>query len=328
MTSGLLCTLHAERVIKTARLSIRKRSLERLTPRERQLHGQLAREPMDYVDNAHFGVPDAESTIMAPIQLAGDKPIPRFSQAVADPIGDSDDWDIPRWTALTANQERALFMQYNYCRYRVAGINKGNGGTATLGQLREVLGWYAKVLDVRDTLANANMPLVLAMARRSRLGNTDLAELISEGNMALLRAIDKFDVARGFKFSTYGCRAILKAFSRASMKQTRYRERFPAPFDLLMEKSDFVDKKRENIEADCVEQLREMIARNGAYLNEVEQVVIHARFAINGDLEGPRPKTLEEVGEIIGVTKERVRQIQLKAMTKIRAALEAEILVA
>ena len=327
IASGLRSNPPTERGIKTDRLNVRKRSLERLTSRQRQLHGWLAHESMAYVDNPRFGDHDAERDIMVPVELAGPKPIQRFIQAIADPIGDADEWDIPRGGVLAAGQERALFMQYNYCRYRVAGMNRGAGKTATLGQLCELLAWYAKVLDARDALANANMPLVLAMAKRTRLSNVNFSDLISEGNMALLRAIEKFDVARGFKFSTYGCRAILKAFSRESMKQSRYRDRFPTEFDPDLETSDFVESKRETLEADCVEQLREIIARNSADLNAVEQVVIRERFAISDTIDARQPKTLEEVGEIIGVTKERVRQIQNKAMIKIKAALEAEILV-
>jgi DNA-directed RNA polymerase specialized sigma subunit len=49
------------------------------------------------------------------------------------------------------------------------------------------------------------------MAKRTRLGDVDFAEIVSEGNMALMRAVDKFNVDKGFKFSTYACRAILKA---------------------------------------------------------------------------------------------------------------------
>ena len=327
IAEGLRNNVPTELAVTTDRLSVRKRSLDRLTLRERQLHAWLAREPMDCVYNPQFGAPDAESRIMAPIELADQKPIQRFIQAVADPLGDLGDWVVPRGVVLTGGQEQALFMQYNYCRYRVAGINRGNGKTATLVQLRDLLTWYARMLDVRDKIANANMPLVLAMAKRTRLSNVDYSELISEGNMALLRAIEKFDVARGFKFSTYGCRAILKAFSRASMKQSRYRERFSVEFDPDMEKSDFVESKRETLEADCVEELREIIARNGARLNAVEQAIIRERFAINVTADESRPKTLEEIGLIVGVTKERVRQIQNKALSKIKATLEAEILV-
>lgn len=96
-----------------------------------------------------------------------------------------------------------------------------------------------------------------------------------------------------------------------------------------MERSDFVEIKREMLEADCVEKLREIIARNGASLNAMEQVVIRERFGLGDSdrAEGMQPRTLDEVGAIIGVTKERVRQIQNKAMGKIKAVLEAEILV-
>ncbi|MDD4889783.1 MAG: sigma-70 family RNA polymerase sigma factor [Phycisphaerae bacterium] len=288
---------------------------------------QLYREPLDFVQHPDFSSPDAEQRIMAPVELDGQRPIQRFIQAAADPIGDPEDLDIPEGAVLTGAQERAMFLQYNYCRFRVTRLGT-EPGVLTATRLRAIFVWFVRVLDLRDQLVNANMPLVLAMAKRTRLSNVDFSELISEGNMALLRAIEKFDVARGFKFSTYACRAILKAFSRASMKQSRYRQRFPAEFDPEMEKSDFLESKREGFEADCVDQLREIIARNGANLNDIEQVVIRERFAITDAIEAPHPKTLEEVGEIIGVTKERVRQIQNKALNKIKEALESEILVA
>jgi RNA polymerase primary sigma factor len=113
------------------------------------------------------------------------------------------------------------------------------------------------------------------------------------------------------------------------MKQSRYRQRFPAEFDPDMEKSDFLETRRADLEADCVDQLREIINRNAADLNEVEQTVIRERFAISEFVDDDSsPKTLEEVGQIIGVTKERVRQIQNKALIKIKEALEDELLVA
>ena len=311
----------------TPRVRIHKRTLDRLTPAEQETVRQLCREPLDYVDNPAFSEPDAEQKILTPAEPGAARPVQRFIQAVADPIGDLADIDVPEGVVLSGSQERALFTQYNYCRYRLVGSLRTNAALSG-GQAREALGWFARVMDLRDQLVNANMPLVLAMAKRTRLSNVDFSELISEGNMALLRAIEKFDVARGFKFSTYACRAILKAFSRASMKQSRYRQRFPAEFDPEMERSDFLDNKRQTLEADCVEQLREIISRDGTDLNAIEQTVIRERFAIGEDVADPQPKTLEEVGQIIGVTKERVRQIQNKALGKIKAALEAEILVA
>jgi RNA polymerase sigma factor (sigma-70 family) len=166
--------------------------------------------------------------------------------------------------------------------------------------------------------------LVLAMAKRTRLGDVDFAEVVSEGNMALLRAVDKFNVDRGFKFSTYACRAILKAFSRTSLKSSRYRTRFPVEFEPDYEKSDWTDRRRDAVEEDCVDELKQIVDRNLAELSEVEQTVIRRRF--NWQQAQESPLTLEEVGQIIGVTKERVRQIQNKALIKIRHVMEDGVL--
>ena len=186
------------------------------------------------------------------------------------------------------------------------------------------------MLTTRGVIVRVNLPLVLAMAKRTRLTHIDFNEMISEGNMALLRSVEKFDCGRGFKFSTYSCRAILKSFSRVAMRASRYRGRFPTEFDPTMERSDYAETKRAGVKADCVDELKDILVANVADLSTVERTVINERFAIGKPDFGDdtSPKTLEQVGHLIGVTKERVRQIQNKALKKIRLALEEQYLAA
>ena len=82
--------------------------------------------------------------------------------------------------------------------------------------------------------------------------------------------------------------------------------------------------------ADCVDELKQILLDNLAELSDVERTVINERFAIDpiAQVEAALPKTLEQVGHIIGVTKERVRQIQNNALKKIREALEERYLAA
>ncbi len=232
---------------------------------------------------------------------------------------------------LTVTEEQMLFLRLNYGRSRVVKILRQFAGKRlSAAAVRQLLWWHTRVERTRAEIVQANMPLVLAMAKRTRLGNIDHAELISEGNMALLRSVDKFDVGRGFKFSTYSCRAILKSFSRVAMKIGRYRGRFPVEFDPSLEKSDFLEQQRLSHEADCVAELRGILFSNAASLNETEVTVILERFALGeaGVPTDERPKTLEQVGTIIGVTKERVRQIQNRALAKLREKMQDDFLAA
>lgn len=83
-------------------------------------------------------------------------------------------------------------------------------------------------MRLRGQIVAANLALVLAMARRMRHSVLDYGEMIGEGHVALMRTVDRFDVSRGFKFSTYACQSILKAISRAAVRDSRYRERIRA----------------------------------------------------------------------------------------------------
>lgn len=236
-----------------------------------------------------------------------------------------------RANTLSTAQEQRLFLRMNYSRFRMIKLlNAFVGKRLTAAATAELLGWHALAMQARCEIVQANVPLVLAMAKRTRLANIDYAELISEGNMALLRSVDKFDCGRGFKFSTYACRAILKSFSRVAMRSSRYRGRFPTEFDPSLEKSDHVEQLRIDAEADCVDELRDILRTNTAELNDVEVRVLKARFAL-GQTEGltdDGPKTLEQVGLLIGVTKERVRQIQNRALQKLRLKLQEDFLAA
>src|SRR5688572_2586156 len=222
-------------------------------------------------------------------------------------------------------EERMMFLRFNYAKLRLTRLQKRiRKEGLTKDTAERFLEWHRRFEHFREYLTRTNLALVLAMAKRTRLGDVDFAEIVSEGNMALLRAVDKFNVDRGFKFSTYACRAILKAFSRTAMKHSRHRTRFPVEFDPDMEKSDWVDKKRDVVEEDCIDELKQIVDRNLAELSDTEQTVLRRRF--NWEQTEEQPLTLEEVGQIIGVTKERVRQIQNKALAKIRKLMEDGVL--
>src|SRR5688500_1349375 len=222
-------------------------------------------------------------------------------------------------------EEKLMFLRFNYSKLRLQRLQKKLLKDGIDKETAEqFLEWHRRFEHFREYLVRTNLALVLAMAKRTRLGETDFAEIVSEGNMALLRAVDKFNVERGFKFSTYACRAILKAFSRTAMKSSRHRTRFPVEFEPDLEKSDWSDRKRDMVEEDCVDELKQIVDRNLAELSDVEQTVIRRRF--NWEQQEESPLTLEEVGKIIGVTKERVRQIQNKTLIKIRNVMEEGVL--
>ncbi len=226
----------------------------------------------------------------------------------------------PRRKALSGEDEKRLFLRYNYARYRLDELAGKQRKRATKPRALKMLEWHSRVRSVREELVDANMSLVLAMAKRTRIPNVDFPELVSEGNMALLRAIDKFDVSRGFKFSTYACRAILKGFNRMATKTGRYLGRFGVSYDPQLEQSDYDVHKHDIEQANAVDDLLEVISTNRADLCELERTIVMERFGLGGE----KAKTLAEVGRIVGLSNERVRQVQKLALEKIREAMTAQ----
>ncbi len=291
--------------------------LHMFTPTDVRRLKRLLNDPVEYVDD-----PRLDDPALAPLLGGPQDPClgaPRSSDDSGF-CGFAADLPVP-----TLDREHALFLRLNYWRRRVYRLMQEQAGRRLSADTAALaLQWEHEAAVTRGEIVRDNMPLVLAMAKRTRITGVDVTDLISEGNLALLRAVNKFDCSRGYKFSTYACRAILKSFSRVATRMARYRGHFPTEFDPALEKSNHLEQTRLVAEGDAVHELKTILADNRAQLTDVEQKVVAARFALDipeADAD-TKAKTLEQVGEMIGVTKERVRQIQNKALSKLRVALE------
>ncbi len=315
----------ASKASSTAAPKVKKK----LSREDEELLSLVLASEQDFIDSPAFYEKDGERKIYDEAPEIPKPDTSWYHPVMDDLSGRTRTIKTAQQVILTGAQEKVLFHQFNYARYRIWKLQQECWKTAsrkpTPEQAQQVLRWYRIADRIREQIANTNLALVLAMAKRTRMSEVDFADLVSEGNMALLRAVDKFDAGRGYKFSTYACRAILKAFSRQGMKLSKYRQRLPTDFDPKLEKSNFLETKRAGFEKDAADEVKRIVMENRADLTDVERTVIEHRFGLES-VEQDKPMTLEQVGQIIGVTKERVRQIQNKAMEKIRLELEANFL--
>lgn len=279
--------------------------------------GRIMKLPLDFIPNPRFTNSDAESVIVTAMPTDG-PPLNTTRSTSGLPPYLASLFEVP---LLTREQEVHLFRKFNYLKYKASKLRSQlDPASANLSLMDQIEQFYEKAVAVKNQIVRANLRLVVSIAKKYVGPNGDLWELVSEGNMSLMRAIEKFDFARGNKVSTYASWAIMKNFARSIPSEQRHRDRFRTghaeTFSSSKEhRSD--EYEQETVQRQRESQVRKILAR----LDDREQKVVMSRFGL---VPGHAPQTLEDIGTEMGVSKERIRQIQTRALNKLRLAAEEE----
>jgi len=221
-----------------------------------------------------------------------------------------------RMPLLTPAQERGLFLKLNFHKYRFVSMRrKIDPPHAPTSAIQELQREWKRVVETRNRIVRANLRLVASVARKHLRAGLSLMELVSEGNLVLIRAVNGFDVHRNTRFSTYATLALMKGFARTVPQMLHAMHRASAGSDALPNVSDRTADRveRQRMERDDVEHLL-------SWLNEPEREVLRRRFGLNE--EGPAPETtLRQTGGEMGLSAARVGQIQKRALSKLRRIL-------
>ncbi|MEM9828111.1 MAG: sigma-70 family RNA polymerase sigma factor [Planctomycetota bacterium] len=274
--------------------------------------------PLDYIFNEDFDDPKNEQEFLADAPEAPDKTtdtqkpagLPSYLEAL---------YEVP---LLTREQEMHLFRKMNYLKHRATRLRESlvNARGKRASVMDQIEDMYEAAVRVKNKIVQSNLRLVVSIAKRHVSSNEDLFGLISDGNMSLIRAVEKFDYGRGNRFSTYASWSIIRNFARSIPNEYKHRDRFRTTQEAMV--FDQLDDRLNPYLEESQHRARQReLSRIMDQLNEREQKIICARFGLGTD---KRSLTLKEVGEEIGCTKERVRQLEIRALQKLRAAAAAE----
>lgn len=237
--------------------------------------------------------------------------------------------DLPAYFArlyetplLTPQEEHDLFWAMNYLKYRAnmlrLALDVNQPDELLIQDIKRCL---TRSELVRDRIVQANLRLVVSLARKFADQYSSFDELVSDGNVTLMNAVEKFDCSRGFRFSTYATHATQRDFYRqlnrrrkSAMRITGDQNEFLGHIGYEEEEED-VPMKTQGI---LYRKVMEVFENE---LDERERHIMCARFGINEQESG---QTLRAVGNQLGISKERVRQLQMQALEKLKEVLIEE----
>ncbi|SHL31575.1 RNA polymerase primary sigma factor [Pseudonocardia thermophila] len=289
---------------------------------------------------------------------------------------------IGKVALLNAEEEVELAKRIEAGLYAAERLRRAaESGEKLSPQLRRDLNWIVRDGErAKNHLLEANLRLVVSLAKRYTGRGMAFLDLIQEGNLGLIRAVEKFDYTKGYKFSTYATWWIRQAITRAMADQARtiripvhmvevinklgriQREllqdlgREPTPEELAKEMDitpekvleiqqyarepisldqtigdegdsqlgDFIEDSEAVVAVDAVSftLLQDQLQSVLATLSEREAGVVRLRFGLTDG----QPRTLDEIGQVYGVTRERIRQIESKTMSKLRHPSRSQVL--
>jgi RNA polymerase sigma factor (sigma-70 family) len=256
------------------------------------------------------GSTDGQASLsVPPVETAGEDLLPEYLQVLKiTPV-------------LNREQEIELFRRYNYLKYVVSQerhqLKLSKIDARLLSRLEAHLD---EAEEIRKTLVEANLRLVVSIAGKHTSNDAGFLELVSKGNFALIQAVEEFDYTKGFRFSRRASLDIAKEYARVSGRSTELTPKRAASLASIQR-----DLRETTADVSALERTHQSLAQViREELDEREQYVILHHFGLIGSSIRKNTKTLQQIGAELGLTKERIRQIELTALQKLRQCLSSE----
>ncbi len=219
--------------------------------------------------------------------------------------------ELYRTPLLTPSRERALFLKYNYDKYQFIHARKRVDPASVRARDTDHL---QSLLDTsiatKNQIVQANLRLVVSVAKKHVRNGVALMELVSEGNITLMRAVESFDTHKGNKFSTYATLALMKGYAR-SVPQMIGKTRKAMLIETLDEMPSRADPDVDGVE--IRDEVRSLLSN----LDDRERQIISSQYGMSSRVSHDDTDTLAKE---LGITRQRLRQIERSALDKLRLA--------
>jgi len=273
---------------------------------------------IDFMTSETFARPDAETSILGEILMGTG-----LAEQIAKP---GKVLLLPAHLArlceaklLTPEEEKTLFNRMNFLKYQANHICKElDSESANSWDLRRIDGLLKASDWHRDYIVRSNMRLVISIVKKFVNPQNSFDDLLSDGIVALIRAVEKFDVGLGFRFSTYATQVVRRNTYRCVMEKQAERQRSAGSIhENGIDVSD--DQKESSMSEARWHELRSKLALMLDHLDRREKLIIRARFSLGSHR---RIQTLQRLADKLGVSKERIRQLEKRALDKLRGMVE------
>lgn len=280
----------------------------------RQAAMQILAHEIEFVPNRYFNTASAEQFILSGVvseletsNMGGSSRFPRGLPAHLARLCEE--------SLLSAELEKTLFRGMNYLKFRANAVRStldpDNPDQAAIVEFQRLL---EQAMATRDRIIRANMRLVISVVKKFASPQFPFDDLLSEGIVSLMHAVEKFDFDRGFRFSTYAYRSIARNAYRKTMDRQRDNARFATGSDDSLLAAE--DRNQwSSLDEHGWTQLRSLVKTFVGQLDRRERFIIRGRFALGSH---QKIRTFQCLAEKLGVSKERVRQIEQRAISKMR----------